>query len=116
MDGFMTFSEIKELHDMGFTPEQIIGLSGTHVGEEPEEVVPEETAEETEPAEQKEPEQPPEDTRISDLQREVENLKKELQKQNRQNARLESPPDDLQTQTDKIMAELIRPTIKEDKP
>lgn len=112
----MTFAEIKELHGMGFTPEQIVSLSGKpeQPQAEPEEQS-EEQPEETEPAEQPaEAEQPKEDTRITELQQEVENLKKQLQKQNLQTARMETFPDDLQTQTDKIMAELIRPTIKED--
>jgi len=108
----MTFEEIKELHGMGFTPEQIISLTGKP--EQPQ-AEPEEQPEETEPAEQPaEAEQPKEDTRITELQQEVENLKKQLQQQNRQSARIEKLPDDLQTQTDKIMAELIRPTIKEE--
>lgn len=110
----MTFEEIRELHGMGFTPEQIVSLSGKP--EQPQ-AEPEEQPEETEPAEQPaeaEQPQPQEDTRITELQQEVENLKKQLQKQNRQTARMETLPDDLQTQTDKIMAELIRPTIKEE--
>lgn len=108
----MTFEEIKELHGMGFTPEQIVTLTGKP--EQPQ-AEPEEQLEETEPAEQPaEAEQPKEDTRITELQQEVENLKRQLQKQNRQSARIETLPDDLQTQTDKIMAELIRPTIKEE--
>lgn len=108
----MTFEEIKELHGMGFTPEQIVTLTGKP--EQPQ-AEPEEQPEETEPAEQPaEAEQPQEDTRITELQQEVENLKKQLQKQNRQSARIETLPDDLQTQTDKIMAELIRPAIKEE--
>ena len=106
----MTFEEIKELHGMGFTPEQIVSLSGKP--EQPQ-AEPEEQPEETEPAEAEQP-QPQEDTRITELQQEVENLKRQLQKQNRQSARIETLPDDLQTQTDKIMAELIRPTIKEE--
>ena len=109
----MTFEEIKELHGMGFTPEQIVTLTGGKP-EQPQ-AEPEEQPEETEPAEQPaEVEQPKEDTRITELQQEVENLKKQLQQQNRQSARIEKLPDDLQTQTDKIMAELIRPTIKEE--
>lgn len=111
----MTFEEIKELHGMGFTPEQIISLSGKPEQPQPQ-AEPEEQPKETEPAEQPaEADQPKEDTRITELQQEVENLKKQLQKQNRQSARMETLPDDLQTQTDKIMAELIRPSIKEDK-
>ena len=110
----MTFEEIKELHGMGFTPEQIISLTGKP--EQPQ-AEPEEQPEDTEPAEQPaeaEQPQPQEDTRITELQQEVENLKRQFQKQNRQTARMETLPDDLQTQTDKIMAELIRPTIKEE--
>ena len=94
----MTFTEIKELHEMGFTPDQILTLQG-----KPEQ-----------PEQPDQPDQP--DTRITELETEMANLKKQLQSMNRQSARIENPPDeDLMTKTDKIMAELIRPTPKGEK-
>jgi len=114
----MNFEEIKQLHEMGFSPDQIMTLRGGQTEPEPEE--PEQ--EQTEPAEPAEQEA---DT-VSDLtglqnqieeqRKQIENLTKELQKSNRQNMRVNTlPENDLMTQTDKIMAELIRPTIKEEK-
>ena len=122
----MKIEEIRELHEMGFSAEQIMTLTGTpSAAADPGE--PE--AEETEPAEPsaepaaKPAEDPAMDeqitglqNQISEQQKQIQQLTKQIQAKNRQNARIESlPADDLQTQTDKIMAELIRPTIKEEK-
>ena len=112
----MNFEQIKELHEMGFTAEQIMSLSG-QPGQDPEPVPEESEQEQTEPAELAEPEQPNQFTeleaRLNEQQKTIENLTKQLQAQNRKSARMDTPPDDLTAQTDKIMAELIRPTIKE---
>lgn len=116
----MNFEEIKQLHEMGFTPDQIMSLRGGQTEPEPEE--PEQ--EQTEPAEPEAQEQEADtapdltalQTQLEDQRKQIENLTKELQKSNRQNKRIETlPENDLMTQTDKIMAELIRPTMKEDK-
>ena len=110
----MNFEEIKQLHEMGFSPDQIMELRGGQ--KEPEQ-------EQTEPAEPETQEQEPDNgpdltglqTQIEEQRKQIENLTKELQKSNRQNMRVNSlPENDLMTQTDKIMAELIRPTIKEE--
>ena len=115
----MNFEEIKQLHEMGFTPDQIMSLRGGQTEPEPEE--PEQ--EQTEPAEPEEPEQEQDNgpdltglqNQIEEQRKQIETLTKELQKSNRQNMRVNSlPENDLMTQTDKIMAELIRPTIKEE--
>ena len=104
----MTFTEIKALSDMGFTNDQIMTLNaGQPVQpEQPPEDQPEQPPEH-------QPEQPPEDSRISEMQKQIDDLKKQIQKQNRQQARMETLPDDLDKSVDSIMAELIRPTIKE---
>ena len=114
----MNFEQIKELHEMGFSADQIMSLSGEKA-KDPEPVPEEPEAEQTEPAEEQ-TEEPKKDTaltelenRVSEQQKMIDNLTKQLQAQNRKTARIDSMPDDLQTKTDKIMAELIRPTIKE---
>ena len=112
----MNFEQIKELHGMGFTAEQIMSLS-VQPGQDPEPVPEESEQEQTEPAEPAEPEQPNQFTeleaRLNEQQKTIENLTNQLQAQNRKSARMDTQPDDLTAQTDKIMAELIRPTIKE---
>ena len=112
----MNFEQIKELHGMGFTAEQIMSLSG-QPGQDPEPVPDEAEQEQTEPAEPAEPEQPNQfselEARLNEQQKTIESLTKQLQARNRKIARVDTPPDDLTAQTDKIMAELIRPTIKE---
>lgn len=109
----MTFTEIKALSDMGFTNDQIMALNA---GQPQPEEVPEQTEQPEQPQPEEvpeQPEQPPEDSRISDMQKQIDDLKKQIQKQNRQQARIETMPDDLDKSVDSIMAELIRPTIKE---
>lgn len=115
----MNFEEIKQLHEMGFSPDQIMELRGGQ--KEPAEEEPEQ--EQTEPAEPETQEQEQDNgpdltglqTQIEEQRKQIENLTKELQKSNRQNMRVITlPENDLMTQTDKIMAELIRPTIKEE--
>ena len=117
----MKIEEIRELHEMGFSAEQIMTLTGTG-GAAAEPAEPE--AEETEPAEPApEPEADPArdeqitglQNQISEQQKQIQQLTKQIQAQNRQQARIETlPEDDLLAKTDKIMAELIRPTYKED--
>ena len=112
----MTFTEIKALSDMGFTNDQIMTLNaGQPVQpEQPPEDQPEQPPEhQPEQPPEHQPEQPPEDSRISEMQKQIDDLKKQIQKQNRQQARMETMPDDLDKSVDSIMAELIRPTIKE---
>ena len=102
----MNFEEIKQLHEMGFSPDQIMQLRGGQ----------KEPAEEEQ---EQEPDNGPDltglQTQIEEQRKQIENLTKELQKSNRQNMRVNTlPENDLMNQTDKIMAELIRPTIKEE--
>ena len=114
----MNFEEIKQLHEMGFSPDQIMQLRGGQ--KEPAEE--EQEQEQKEPAEEEQEQEPDNgpdltglQTQIEEQRKQIENLTKELQKSNRQNMRVNTlPENDLMNQTDKIMAELIRPTIKED--
>ena len=114
----MKIEEIRELHEMGFSNDQIMQLSGSPEAPAVDLVQPAEPEAPTDP----EPEAPAEDDRITGLQnqisesqKQIQQLTKQLQAANRQAARIDAlPADDLQTQTDKIMAELIRPTIKKE--
>lgn len=114
----MTFTEIKELHEMGFSADQIMNLSRDQPveQEQPEEQPAEEQPEEK-PADQPEEqpvEQPEKNPEIENLQKEIADLKKQIQKQNLKSARVETVNTDLDTQVDQIMSELIRPKIKEE--
>lgn len=134
----MTYEEIKGLHEMGFSNEEIIKLSTVSTGNPQPDPKPEPQpapkpddnplpGPEPQPAPkpddnplpgpkpQPEPKPEPKPDEVQQLRDEVKQLRDQLQQSNRQNMFVNSVPDDLQTQTDKIMAELIRPTIKEDK-
>ena len=132
----MRIEEIRELHEMGFSNDQIMQLSGAPeapavdpvqspnpdpcqpADPEPKAPADPEPKAPADPA----PEASAKDERItglqnqiSEAQKQIQQLTKQLQAANRQAARIEAlPADDLQTQTDKIMAELIRPTIKKE--
>lgn len=120
----MTFDEIKGLHEMGFSNEEIIQLSTVSTGNPQPEPKPEPQPEpqptpqpepKSEPQPDPQPEPQPKPDEVQQLRDEVKQLREQLQQSNRQNMFVNSVSDDLQTQTDKIMAELIRPSIKEDK-
>lgn len=116
----MKIEEIRELHEMGFSNDQIMQLSGSSEAPAVDPVQPADP--EPEASTDPEPEAPADDERItglqnqiSEAQKQIQQLTKQLQAANRQAARIDAlPADDLQTQTDKIMAELIRPTIKKE--
>ena len=114
----MTFTEIKELHEMGFSADQIMNLSRDQPvqpqeqpEEQPQETVPEQPEEQPQ---ETVPEHPEHNQDILNLQKEIADLKKQIQKQNLKSARVETVNTDLDTQVDQIMSELIRPTIKEE--
>ena len=124
----MKIEDIRELHEMGFSNDQIMQLSGSPEAPavdpvQPADPKPVQSADPkpVQPADPK-PVAPTEDDRItglqnqiSEAQKQIQQLTKQLQAANRQAARIDAlPADDLQTQTDKIMAELIRPTIKKE--
>mgnify|MGYP003306857111 CR=1 FL=1 len=119
----MRIEDIRELINLGFTTDQIVTLRGDHaevIKEQPEQKEQpgqeEQEQEETEPAEQEVNPQIQElQNQINDQKKTIDQLTKMVQNQNLKTARIDSMPDDLTKQTDKIMAELIRPTIKEEK-
>ena len=126
----MTYDEIKGLHEMGFSNEEIMKLSTVSTGNPHREPNPEpqpdpqpapqpepkpEPQPEPKPEPQPDPKPEPQPDEMKQLRDEVKQLREQLQQGNRQNMFINSVPDDLQTKTDKIMAELIRPSIKEDK-
>ena len=113
----MTFQEVKELHEMGFTPEQITQLN---LGSEPE-PQPEQQPEpqqETQPEEQ--PEQQPE-TNPDPVSQKLESMEKTIndfivamQKNNLKTASVNILPDDqIDIGANTALSELIRPTIKQ---
>ena len=125
----MTFGEIKELHEMGFTNEQIMALTAGQ--SQPADSVPEPDGEsqpagdgehQTEPAEDvPAPTEPkPENTEITAIkdqlahtQKTLNDLVRQMQKNNLRTASVNlMPDDDLERKTDEAMAELIRPTIE----
>ena len=103
----MTLQEIKELKEMGFSTDQIMSLSGVQAPA-PDQDKPEPET----PA-------PAPDPRLEELEQTVksqasqlEELRKQLQAENRQKLSMDHPPDDLDNRVDQVMAELIRPTIQ----
>lgn len=115
-----TFEQIKELHEMGFSAEQITTFTGTAPDEEKEpekEQVPE-TEPEKEP--ETEPEEKPVDPRMDALEKSVSgisaqltNLVKQMQSNNLRTASVNILPEEqLEKDTDAAMAELIRPSYK----
>lgn len=118
-----TFEQIKELHEMGFTAEEIINFNGTDPGEkkEPEKQEPEQEKEqETEPEKQEPEKKQEENPRLDALEKSVSgisaqltNLVKQMQANNVKTASVNILPEEqLQKDTDLAMAELIRPSYK----
>lgn len=125
----MTFTEIKELTEMGFTPEQIMTLSaGTS-----QPVVNEAEAGTSQPAEaeqvsmddilDQEPTEPDQEKQeiaalkdqLTHTQKQLSDLVRQMQQNNLKTASVNiMPEDDLERRTDEAMAELIRPTIKKE--
>lgn len=125
----MTFSEIKELTSMGFTPEQIMTLSagtsqpavneaeaGTSQPEEAQQVSMDDILE-------PEPTEPAQDNQelaalkdqLTHTQKQLSDLVRQMQQNNLKTASVNiMPDDDLERRTDEAMAELIRPTIKKE--
>lgn len=123
----LTFDQIITLSDKGFTPDQIVKLTGEELpepeqGEEPEEK-PEQNSENSEqipPDPEPEPEQKPESGSLSSVlseaikgfSSEVAEMKKALQASNiRTVVREDVPPS---KSADDILAEIIHPTINKE--
>ena len=116
-----TFEQIKELHEMGFTAEEIINFNGTDPGEKKEPEKEQEPEKETENEPEKEQEEKPaENPRMDALEKSVSgisvqltNLVKQMQANNLKTASVNILPEEqLQKDTDLAMAELIRPSYK----
>ena len=115
-----TFEQIKELHEMGFSAEQITTFSGTAPDEEKEPEKEHEPETEPEKEQETEPEEKPVDPRMDALEKSVSgisaqltNLVKQMQSNNLRTASVDILPEDqLQKDTDSAMAELIRPSYK----
>ena len=111
----MTFQEVKELHEMGFTPEQITQLN---LGSEPEpqtEQQPEpepETKPETQPETQPEPD--PVSQKLESMEKTINDFIVAMQKNNLKTASVNLLPDDqIDVGANTALSELIRPTIKQ---
>ena len=115
----MTFHEVKELHEMGFTPEQITQLN---LGSDPEpqpEQQPEQEPEtkpepqqETQPETQLEPD--PVTQRLESMEKTINDFIVSMQKNNLKTASVNLLPDDqIDAGANTALSELIRPTIKQ---
>lgn len=116
----MTFQEVKQLHEMGFTPEQITQLN---LGSEPEpqpEQQPEEQPEtnpEPQPEQQPEthPEPDPVSQRLESMEKTINDFIVAMQKNNLKTASVNLLPDDqIDAGANTALSELIRPTIKKE--
>lgn len=111
----MTFQEVKELHEMGFTPEQITQLN---LGSEPEPQP--ETQPETQPEQQPEqqpetkPEPDPVSQKLESMEKTINDFIVAMQKNNLKTASVNLLPDDqIDAGANTALSELIRPTIKQ---
>ena len=111
----MTFQEVKELHEMGFTPEQITQLNLGHEPEPQPEQQPEqepETKPETQPETQPEPD--PVTQRLESMEKTINDFIVSMQKNNLKTASVNLLPDDqIDAGANTALSELIRPTIKQ---
>lgn len=109
----MKAEEILKLIDAGFTKEEITAMTAEpEEQEQPEPEQPEQEQPEPEQPKQTEPDE--RDARIEQMQNQINNLIKQMQKNNLKSASVNIlPDDDLEKKTDEAMAELIRPKIKE---
>ena len=113
----MTFQEVKELHEMGFTPEQITQLNlGSDPEQQPEQQ-PEpqpETNPEQQPEEQPEQNPDPVTQRLESMEKTINDFIVSMQKNNLKTASVNLLPDDqIDVNANTALSELIRPTIKQ---
>lgn len=112
----MNTETLVRLLDAGFTKDEIMQLTGSQPAPEPspepEQPAPEQEAEPEQPApapEQPAPENGETDKRLTAIENNIAALVKAVQLNNLRSDSFGSVPDSLETQTDKIMAEIIRP-------
>ena len=118
----MTFQEVKELHEMGFTPEQIMQLnSGSDPQPEPNPDPQPEPNPDPQPEQNPDPrpEQKPESDSVSQklesMEKKINDFIVAMQKNNIKNASVNILPDDqIDVNANTALSELIRPTIKKE--
>ena len=119
----MTFQEVKQLHEMGFTPEQITKLN---LGSEPEpnpdpqlEPNPDPQPEpNTDPQQAQKPEPDPVSQKLESMEKKINDFIVAMQRNNIKTASVNILPDDqIDYSANTALSELIRPSIKkEEKP
>ena len=129
----MTFEEIKQLHEMGFSNAEVMQLAGGNKPDsKPEDSKPEDNKPDSKPEDNK-PDSKPEDnkpdskpeenTEITELKNTVSTMQKEMkdfisamQKNNLQTASVNMlPNEDLEKQSIDALSEIIRPKYEETK-
>ena len=116
----MTFQEVKELHDMGFTPEQITQLNLGSDQEQHPEQQPEpqpETNPEPQPETQPEPQPEPDQVsqKLASMEKTINDFIVAMQKNNLKTASVNMLPDEqIDVNANTALSELIRPTIKKE--
>jgi hypothetical protein len=115
----MTFQEVKELHEMGFTPEQITQLN---LGSDPEPQPEQQTETKQEPQQEQQPEQQPDtkpepdpvSQKLESMEKTINDFIVAMQKNNLKTASVNLLPDDqIDAGANTALSELIRPTIKQ---
>ena len=112
----MTFQEVKQLHEMGFSPEQITQLN---LGSEPEpqpETQPETQPEpQPEPQQEQKPEPDPVTQKLESMEKKINDFIVTMQRNNLKTASVEVLPDEkIDDNATTALSELIRPTIKKE--
>lgn len=118
----MTFQEVKQLHEMGFSPEQITQLN---LGSEPQPETKPEPQPEThpepqpEPQQETQPEQKPEPDpvtqKLESMEKKINDFIVSMQKNNLKTASVNILPDDqIDVNANTALSELIRPSIKKE--
>ena len=110
----MTYAEITDLIDKGFTPDQITELARQQPATEPEPQQEPEQEPEQEPQQEPEQDQQPEQPTVdlSGIQSEIADLKKLVQKNNILTKTMDTVTNDTES-VENILAGLIRPAINE---
>ena len=115
----MTFQEVKELHEMGFTPEQITQLNlGSEPEPQPEQQPKPEPETKPEPQPETQPETQPEpdpvSQKLASMEKTINDFIVAMQKNNLKTASVNLLPDDqIDAGANTALSELIRPTIKQ---
>ena len=111
----MTFQEVKELHEMGFTPEQITQLNlGSEPEPQPEPQLEPQQETKPEPQPETQPEPDPVSQKLESMEKTINDFIVAMQKNNLKTASVNLLPDDqIDAGANTALSELIRPTIKQ---